>query len=448
MILLPLRPLSGALLCTLLTTASCATFALAPAESTALITEEAGKDGVEAPLEEGAQPALVNLSPLPERVPSLSKAQPTDEHVRSATAEPTEADTRVAEVASDEDADESADESSDDGSGEAEDHSAKPADAMLRYTTELSDEKLAELWSASPAQLGSISVGFTDAGRLVNPVRFPEGPGWVVVDPPRAWATQETSDALFAALSAVTALEPAACSASPIRVNHLSRQEGGWLRPHRSHQSGRDVDLSFYYGVGGSAHGAAARRDNFDLRRNWALIRALATLTDTEFVLVDRRVSNRIYDYALAQGEDPAWLKSLFRTGAAAFVRHAPRHRDHFHVRFYNARAQELGRRIHPLLPKGKPEERIAVHRIRSGDNLGAIALRYGTTIKSIQRANRLKGTSIRAGRTLVIPFARSCIDCPAPPQVVVAPRRMPPFTPPQFQGLYGVAPQPAISMR
>ena len=35
--------------------------------------------------------------------------------------------------------------------------------------------------------------------------------------------------------------------AYPLRVNQLSAREGGWLRPHKSHQNGRDVDLGFYY---------------------------------------------------------------------------------------------------------------------------------------------------------------------------------------------------------
>ncbi|WFE68421.1 LysM peptidoglycan-binding domain-containing protein [Thiomicrospira sp. R3] len=46
-----------------------------------------------------------------------------------------------------------------------------------------------------------------------------------------------------------------------------------------------------------------------------------------------------------------------------------------------------------------------ARHEIRQGDTLGAIALRYGTSIDEIRRLNNIHGNTIRAGRTLLIPI-------------------------------------------
>ena len=43
-------------------------------------------------------------------------------------------------------------------------------------------------------------------------------------------------------------------------------------------------------------------------------------------------------------------------------------------------------------------------HRVRPGDTLGKLASRYGTTIGAIQRANGLRGTTIRTGQRLNIP--------------------------------------------
>ena len=43
-------------------------------------------------------------------------------------------------------------------------------------------------------------------------------------------------------------------------------------------------------------------------------------------------------------------------------------------------------------------------HRVRRGDNLGKIARRYGTTVKAIQNANRLRTTVIHPGQMLVVP--------------------------------------------
>lgn len=43
-------------------------------------------------------------------------------------------------------------------------------------------------------------------------------------------------------------------------------------------------------------------------------------------------------------------------------------------------------------------------HTIKSGDTLGAIARKYGTTVSKIKAANGLKSDLIRAGKTLKIP--------------------------------------------
>ncbi|MGI5865213.1 MAG: penicillin-insensitive murein endopeptidase [Myxococcales bacterium] len=298
----------------------------------------------------------------------------------------------------------------------------------VRYTADIDDARLEQLWSESPEALGSLSIGFADAGRLVNGRQMPEGPNWKIVAPQYCWGTEETIEYLTRAINHVAAQFE---GTPPLRVNHMSKPEGGWIRPHASHQSGRDVDLAFYYLPGGPDRGAWARRENFDLARNWALVRALITETDVQLILVDRQIIKRLYDYALSIGEDKAWLDSIFRAGRNSLVLHARRHRDHYHVRFYNPRAQELGRRVQPLMPKGQPELNRVVHRVRSGECLGAIARRYDTTVSAIRKANGLRSTLIRAGRTLVIPLRGPCVNCPMPPEVIVPPRRLPPAPPP-----------------
>ncbi len=62
---------------------------------------------------------------------------------------------------------------------------------------------------------------------------------------------------------------------------------------------------------------------------------------------------------------------------------------------------------------------------VRSGDNLSRLAVRFGTTISSIQRANGLSGTKILIGQRLCIPnsiplspcrYAWDCLPPPPPP--------------------------------
>jgi murein endopeptidase len=310
------------------------------------------------------------------------------------------------------------------GEGEIREPAGAATDDLSpRYSADLSDAELERRWVGDLPSLGSISVGFAEAGRLINAVQLPPGDAWEVLAAEYAWGAQETIDAIEAAARSVRERVP---DAPPLRVNHISKRDGGWLRPHKSHQSGRDADLLFY-GKGGAAWAAVAgkRTDSIDPVQNWALVRALVTRTDVFVILVDRRVIDLLYATALAAGEDRAWVDSIFR-GNTPLVQHARGHRDHFHVRFFAPRSQELGRRVQPLLAKRPDENRIAV-RIRSGDTLGHLALRYGSTVALIQNANGMRSSFLHVGRTLSIPLRGPCTRCPLPPPIVLPSRRLPP---------------------
>jgi len=330
--------------------------------------------------------------------------------------------------------DEKGDDDSDTGPESAEADVADPrlaalVDGGVLYSSDLSDEELARLWVESPEKLGSISVGLTEAGRLVNGVQLSPGPAWQLVDAHNAWGTQETVDFLTAAANSVREQFPAA---APLRINHIGKQNGGYLRPHQSHQAGRDVDIGFYYPRGEDPGRLSKKRElAMDLGMNWALIKSLITGADVEFILVDKRIQARLYAFAIEAGEDKAWLDQIFHAGPKSLVKHARRHRDHFHVRFYAARSQELGRRIQPLLAK-QPEQNLVIHRVKKGDTLGALASKYNSGVKLIQKANGLTSTHLKVGRTLNIPLRGPCTTCPVPPPLVVPPRCLPPEAPPK----------------
>ncbi|MBU2870837.1 LysM peptidoglycan-binding domain-containing protein [Colwellia sp. E2M01] len=59
------------------------------------------------------------------------------------------------------------------------------------------------------------------------------------------------------------------------------------------------------------------------------------------------------------------------------------------------------------------PKERLAWERykIKSGDNLGAIANKFNTRVDLIQKVNNIKGNNIRAGKYLLIPVAAKSLD-------------------------------------
>nr|WP_242544418.1 LysM peptidoglycan-binding domain-containing protein [Corallococcus sp. NCSPR001] len=290
------------------------------------------------------------------------------------------------------------------------------------YTADLSDEALTEAWKKDPATLGSMSIGFVESGRQINSVRVPDDKDWIVVSPEIAYGTQETVDYVVAAIRAVRAQYP---NVPTLRVNRLSTKDGGYLRPHKSHQNGRDVDFGFYYPTAEPVR-ERERERYIDVAMNWALVRSLVVNTDVQMILVDKRVQKVLYDYALSIGEDKVWLDSLFNAGFNSLIKHARRHRDHFHVRFFNGRAQELGRRVAPLLAL-QPDQNLMMYKVRNGDTLGGIALRHNSSVVAIKKANRMRNTFLSIGRRLVIPLKGPCTHCPIPPPVQLPPRRLPP---------------------
>jgi LysM repeat protein len=52
-----------------------------------------------------------------------------------------------------------------------------------------------------------------------------------------------------------------------------------------------------------------------------------------------------------------------------------------------------------------KKSTKVAKYKVKSGDTLGGIAARHRVSITTIQRANGIKGSNIRTGQTLSIPY-------------------------------------------
>lgn len=284
------------------------------------------------------------------------------------------------------------------------------------HTADLSDNELLRLWNDDPVALGSIvaTVGSSERGRLINGVRLPEGAAWTVVHPEQAYGSEETIGFLASALTAVAEQFP---GTPPMRVNDLSRPGGGHLRPHQTHQTGRDVDTSFYFEGG-------VRGGRLDMERNWAFIKALVTGTDLQVVLVDQSIVRQLHRHALAAGEDAAWLERIFNRGDKSLVRHASGHRDHFHLRFYNRRAQELGLRLAPLIAAAPAQ---ATHRLGRGETLAEVAHRRNVDEWALRRLNRFAAGEPPAGYLLMLPLSTGGSSArPVEAQLVVPPRCLP----------------------
>ncbi len=61
-------------------------------------------------------------------------------------------------------------------------------------------------------------------------------------------------------------------------------------------------------------------------------------------------------------------------------------------------------------------------HKVKSGENLGVIARRYGVTVSALQSANRLRSTLLRIGQDLIIPAPEMGLSSKAKSQKTPAP--------------------------
>jgi murein endopeptidase len=149
------------------------------------------------------------------------------------------------------------------------------------------------------------------------------GPSWRVRRPSRAWGSPEAVADLVAALQLYPQL--AGEGAPEVVVGDMSLQGGGPMPPHVSHQTGRDVDLSF-----------AGKLPTVPTA--WLLF-ALLQSDNVAGIFVDTDVQRDIgaalaADDALA----PGLLSELQWPGAphtgSTRVRHWPGHRNHVHARY------------------------------------------------------------------------------------------------------------------
>lgn len=186
------------------------------------------------------------------------------------------------------------------------------------------------------------SLGQPWQGKLHDPTQLAEGDGYVIRRPYRAFGTKTTVELIH---HAVTDLREQFPEAHVLAVGDISQEAGGQITQHRSHQSGRDVDIGLVYKVKPTSFPedfVRATADNLDCEATYALVNEFAeTATEdggAQVIFLDYNVQGLLYTWAKDHGEDEAILAQLFqypnRAGSDALVRHIPNHDNHLHVRF------------------------------------------------------------------------------------------------------------------
>jgi len=233
--------------------------------------------------------------------------------------------------------------------------------------------------ASEPApDLGSVSCGHANRGALAYPSELPvQGPGYVIPEPWRTRGVRYGTDELTGLIQRSAATVARLYPDSVLGVADLSKAGGGAAERHRSHQSGRDVDLLYYavdlqgkpmapdsvmpvYTRKGRAYYAESPEWTpriperyFDLARNWALVKALITDPDAEVmgIFVSRRIERWLIDYAKAANEPPELVQRA--QIVVSSPHNAKSHNDHMHVRVgCSVEDVKLGRCRRELAPK------------------------------------------------------------------------------------------------
>ena len=183
----------------------------------------------------------------------------------------------------------------------------------------------------------SESVGRANGGRLVNGEQLPEHRMYRIRNADRAWGTNETIEFLVDAFDYMARRHG---DAPRLPIHDLSDEDGGRLRGHRSHQSGRDADIALYQtNCRSSCSFRSVSPSRLDVENEWALISYWLEHDRVEYIFLDYRLQEVLYEYVEAQGASEAQLDEWFqyphgRRSARGMIRHEPNHADHIHVRF------------------------------------------------------------------------------------------------------------------
>jgi murein endopeptidase len=184
----------------------------------------------------------------------------------------------------------------------------------------------------------SESVGFPHDGRLVGAWPLPDGPGRkIMAERWKTWGSKSMIQQLDRVLTRWSDIEP---QGPPVLVGNLSTRSGGPLDPHKSHQSGRDADLSYMAKWDGKSAVTwqHVTPETIDPELTWKLLRLLAKEAKVEAFFIDRSLQRVLLTHAQKTGSIRTarlaqWLE-VASGNDEALIRHVPGHKDHFHVRF------------------------------------------------------------------------------------------------------------------
>lgn len=183
----------------------------------------------------------------------------------------------------------------------------------------------------------SESIGTPVNGRLANArCMRAEGPGFI--HPSNA--SCGTDETVMLTMFAVGELLRDYPETVPVLIGSLSAPEGGPLKPHKSHQSGRDIDIGLFArgNVAVETFGALDQQE-IDFEKTLTLLVNLIATGRVQFIFINYSIQPSFVEAAKAQGYDKEQIDYLFqypkgKDARQGIIRHANGHTRHAHVRF------------------------------------------------------------------------------------------------------------------
>jgi len=183
----------------------------------------------------------------------------------------------------------------------------------------------------------SQSWGHANRGRLINGEPLPEGESYRLQYPHRAFGTYYSVSEIVRVLDAYGERFP---DSHPLLVGDMSFRDGRKIAPHKSHQSGRDVDITLPRVTAPPDYRRFhnLRRRELDVEKTFWLLKQFVDGGQVEYLFIDRRWQRVLRQHAASQGAPEEWLDAVFEFGSKrpglAMVRHERGHHRHVHVRF------------------------------------------------------------------------------------------------------------------
>ncbi|MDD9937523.1 MAG: penicillin-insensitive murein endopeptidase [Myxococcales bacterium] len=182
---------------------------------------------------------------------------------------------------------------------------------------------------------GSLSVGSPSRGRLIGGARMPDNPALYTLRKPES--SYGSTHAMTQLQDAIATFRQRSGFDRELVIGDMSRRRGGRFRPHRSHRSGRDVDIRLPLAAGIAKGTVPTQMSQVDWDAAWGLIRALINTGQVDYIFLSRSRQKALRRAATRAGTSEAELERLIQfptRNRTAVVRHSRGHVKHLHVRF------------------------------------------------------------------------------------------------------------------